>query len=212
MYFSKTLLEYIHHLPHLSSEDVSEARRETMLTSGGRFQRPRARLPRGRWTSRELRKWGGPSQEGPVCSPPVRVTGPFPCALSTVHRAESHVVQHGRGRRGIKGLRDLPQLSQAGVPAARPHTAPRRARLIPPPPLPPPPRFLILSFSFPPELSFAQLSQFTHSINTSPLLFSLCPHKIKHSPVCSPGRPSDLSGLDRMTSSSWSPDNPPFPL
>lgn len=106
----------------------------------------------------------------------------------------------------MKGLRDPPRpLSQARVPAARPHTAPRRALLPPsvPPslprlrpsfpssPLPPSlPPLLILSSSSPLQPSFSQLSQFTPSISTSPPLFSLCPHKTKHSPVRSPGRPT----------------------
>lgn len=119
----------------------------------------------------------------------------------------------------MKGLRDPPRpLSQARVPAARPHTAPRRALLPPsvPPSLPglrPSPPF---SFSHPPLRSSSPFPNYHSSplLSARHLLCFLCvpikPNIRRFAPLGA--RPSDLSGLDRMTSSSLSPDHAPFPL
>lgn len=150
----------------------------------------------------------------------------FPCwspALSRAHRlpcterGESRVAQCVR-RRGMKGLRDPPRpLSQARVPAARPHTAPGRALLPPspdsvPPSLPPPPSHSLILLSAP-----ALLFPIYHSsplLSARHLLYFLCvpikPNIRRFAPLGA--RPSDLSGLDRTTSSSLSPDHAPFPL
>lgn len=132
----------------------------------------------------------------------------------------------------MKGLRDPPRpLSQARVPAARPHTAPRRALLPPsvppsllpspdsvppslphPPSLPPPPSHSLILLSAP-----ALLFPINHSsplLSARHLLYFLCvPIKLNIRRFAPLGaRPSGLSGLDRMTSSSLSPDHAPFPL
>lgn len=215
------LPEYIPHRPHLSSEDVSEARRETLLTSGGRFQRQRVQLPRGRWTSWELRKRGRTVTSRNRLQPFRAGPRPFPCTPITVHGAGREPCSSVREETGHEGpSRSTPAALTSPCPRCQaPHrasasTASSLRPSFPSSPLPPslPP----FSFSHPPLRSSSPFPNYHSSplLSARHLLYFLCvpikPNIRRFAPLGA--RPSGLSGLDRTTSSSLSPDHAPFPL
>lgn len=209
------LPEYIPHRPHLSSEDVSEARRETLLTSGGRFQRQRVQLPRGRWTSWELRKRGRTVtsrnrrnrlqsfRAGPR---------PFPCTPITMHGAGREPCSSVREETGHEGpSRSTPAALTSPCPRCQaPHRASASTASSLRPSVPPSHSLILLSA---PALLFP-INHRSPLLSAPHLLYFLCvpikPNIRRFAPLGA--RPSGLSGLDRMTSSSLSPDHAPFPL